>query len=65
MAERNVLATLLAPGDRILETGLSGLVGRVTAVRVGAEVVDITLDDGSRQLLCPFEICRVHREEAR
>lgn len=63
--ERAFSTSCLAPelrvGDVVLEAGLSGVMGKVTALRVGPEVVDVTLDDGARWALCRFEVLRVTR----
>jgi hypothetical protein len=74
MATANVLANDLAPGDRILETGIAGISGLVTAIRVVPErvglgcfhvaTVDVTLANGKRHALGRFEACTVERASA-
>jgi hypothetical protein len=64
MRETTVQASELAPGDVILETGLAGILGRITAVRVFPfpRGVDVTVEGREHHYLPRFEVCRVERE---
>jgi hypothetical protein len=60
--EQSVLAPDLEIDDRIVSSGIGGVMGRVTALRISPGVVDVTTDDGMRHALGFFEVIRIERK---
>lgn len=63
MARTMILARELAPGDRILQVGLGGVSGSVTAVRVTDRgTIFVTFADGRTEPLGAWGVALVERE---